>query len=871
LRFGRRRPSFSGVLEPMTNKATSLLPRDWDALAPLVDRLLDTPADQRAALFAEISGGDPGRRAQLEQLVAECEREMPLLDRPAVEGFDRLVAEEPGPPLPDVLGGRYRIERELGRGGMAHVHLAQDLKHSRPVAVKVIRPELAASLGRERFLREIGIAARLRHPSIIPLFDSGDADGLLYFVMPYEAGLSLRARLQRDGRLGTADAVSILRDVARALAYAHEHGVVHRDVKPDNVLLSGDAAVVTDFGIAKAFSVALTGTGTDTLAQADGVIGTPAYMAPEQGRGDPTTDHRADLYSFGCLAYEVFTGEPPFAGSTTLELIKAHETVAPPPIVEGRSDVPAPIARLIARCLEKDPAARPQSAGELLEVLAAIPTPDRAVVTGRRKLVRRALVVSAAVAVTLVAWYVGTRGAGEGPVTVAVLPIANVGGDSAQAIFAEGLSDDLATALVRLPWVRVRSRQGASNYSGKGDIDPRIAGKALGARYLVTGSLHQINGRQTFTTQLVSTADASVLWADKFDEPAELSALGDQIVATIGDSLRPKAGRFSSPGSGTLPARYRPNVDARISYILGNRELTQRNQNLASGVAHFRQAVSHDSLWADAWSGLSLALALSPNYRGASADSVRPEVIATARRALQLDPKLAKPHIALGLVLARNLEWGPAEAELKAAVDIDPHDVEARTQYGRLLIFRSRLGDGHRELEMAREDDPASAPVLSLLSFSWYLRGQLDSALVESDRAMQSNRFNLTTICFRSMILIALGQKEEARRILRPLPPYIPMVLYALAAAGDTATVMARLRAIPSNPTRASTPTPETARAFSMLGIGDTTQALAALERATAAREIWPALFPTSSPMFDSIRGSPRFDSLLARVGLAGK
>ena len=172
---------------------------------------------------------------------------------------------------------------------------------------------------------------------------------------------------------------------------------------------------------------------------------------------------------------------------------------------------------------------------------------------------------------------------------------------------------------------------------------------------------------------------------------------------------------------------------------------------------------------------------------------------------------------------------------------------------------------------MAREDDPASAPVLSLLSFSWYLRGQLDSALVESDRAMQSNRFNLTTICFRSMILIALGQKEEARRILRPLPPYIPMVLYALAAAGDTATVMARLRAIPSNPTRAFTPTPETARAFSMLGIGDTTQALEALERATAAREIWPALFPTSSPMFDSIRGSPRFDSLLARVGLAGK
>jgi serine/threonine-protein kinase len=853
----------------VTNKAISLLPRDWDALGPLVDRLLDTPADQRAGLFAEISGGDPDRRDQLERLVAECEREMPLLDRPAVERFDRLLGDEPAGSLPDVLGGRYSIEREVGRGGMARVYLAQDLKHSRPVAVKVIRPELAASLGRERFLREIGIAARLRHPSIMPLFDSGDADGLLYFVMPYEDGLSLRARLRRDGRLGTADAVSILRDVARALAYAHEHGVVHRDVKPDNVLLSGDAAVVTDFGIAKAFSVALTETGTVTLPQADGVIGTPAYMAPEQGDGDPATDHRADIYSFGCLAYEVFTGEPPFAGSTTLELIRAHTTSAPAPIVEGRVDVPAPIAGLIARCLQKDPAARPQSASELLEVLSAVPLLDRGATSGHRMMAYVASVVSAVMVVAAAAWYINARGTREGPVTVAVLPLLSTGGDSAQTILAEGFSDELATALVRVPWVRVMSRQGANNYSGKANIDPRAAGKSLGARYLVTGSLHQVDGRQTFIARLVNTTDASVMWADTFDQPGELATLRDRIASTIGDSLRPKAGRFSSRGSDTLPVRYRPNVDANLAYILGNRELNQRNQNLAGSIAHFRKAVYHDSLYADAWSGLSLALALSPTYRGASADSVQPEVIADAQRALRLDPKLAKPHIAIGLVLARGLQWNSAEKEFRAALDIEPHDVEGRVQYGRLLIFRNRLADGHRELQRARQDDPASAVVLSWLSFSWYLRGQLDSALVESDRAMETGPSNLTTLCFRSMILTALGRKQEARRVLERFPPANAMGLYALAAAGDGQTVRDRLSAISSGTMK--TPTPQTARAFSMLGLGDTAQALDALERATAAREMWPGMFPTNSPMFDSVRESPRFHELLTRVRLTEK
>jgi serine/threonine-protein kinase len=437
-----------------------------------------------------------------------------------------------------------------------------------------------------------------------------------------------------------------LRDVARALAYAHEHGVVHRDVKPDNVLLSSEAAVVTDFGIAKAFTVALSE--TDGSIHTDGVIGTPAYMAPEQARGDAATDHRADVYSFGCLAYEVFTGESPFAGSTTLELIEARSDAAPVPRVEGRSEIPATLAKVISRCLEKDPAARPQSAAQLLEALDAARSVDGVATPAPRG--RKLLPYSFAVLLVaaLVVWYVASRPARGGPVTVAVLPLLSSGTDSVQATLAEGLSDELATALVGIPWVRVMSRRGAENFRGKTDIDPRAIGKALGARYLVTGSLREIGGRQSVTARLVNSEDGSVLWADEFERPKELAALRDRIVNAIGDSLKSKAGRYSASKPRTPAATHRANNDAYILYVIGKRELNQRNQDLAGSIAHFRQAIALDSLSAEAWSGLSLALALAPIYHGASADSLAPIITANARRALRLDSRLAWPHIALG-------------------------------------------------------------------------------------------------------------------------------------------------------------------------------------------------------------------------------
>ncbi|MFC1639209.1 protein kinase [Gemmatimonadota bacterium] len=275
--------------------------------------------------------------------------------------------------LSEALADRYKIEREIGRGGMAVVYLAQDLKHERQVAVKVLRPELAAAVGAERFQQEIKIAANLNHPHVLPLLDSGESDGFLYYVMPYVEGQSLRDKLAKEGELPIVEAVKILREVVDALAHAHDNNVVHRDMKPDNVLLSGRHALVTDFGVAKAVSEA---TGSNRITTEGVALGTPAYMAPEQAAADPHIDHRADIYAVGVIAYELLTGRTPFVGNTQQELLAAHVTQTPDPVTKYRESVPPALAELVMKCLEKKAADRWQTAEELLPPLEALATPS---------------------------------------------------------------------------------------------------------------------------------------------------------------------------------------------------------------------------------------------------------------------------------------------------------------------------------------------------------------------------------------------------------------------------------------------------------------------------------------------------------------
>ncbi|HJU64490.1 MAG TPA: serine/threonine-protein kinase, partial [Gemmatimonadaceae bacterium] len=354
--------------------------------------------------------------------------------------------------LQTTMGDAYRLERELGGGGMSRVFVAEDTALGRKVVVKVISPELAAGVSNDRFRREILLAAQLQHPHIVPVLTAGQTGGLPYFTMPFIEGRSLRARLDGEHALPVVEAVGILRDVARALAYAHEHGVVHRDIKPDNVLLSGGSAVVTDFGIAKAISSARAEGEGGTLTMVGTSLGTPSYMAPEQVAADPSADHRADMYAYGVMAYEILTGKTPFHGRSPQALLTAHLTETPAPLAQRAPEVPATLAALVMRCLAKNPEDRPQNATELLQTLDRLDVsgdwrvPTGAVVPRRRP--RRAVIagVAALVAVLLVAgfllarrWMTPDRAVAAD--VVAVVPFRVASADASLHYLREGMLD----------------------------------------------------------------------------------------------------------------------------------------------------------------------------------------------------------------------------------------------------------------------------------------------------------------------------------------------------------------------------------------------------------------------------------------------
>ncbi len=356
--------------------------------------------------------------------------------------------------LESSLHGRCAIERELVGGGLARVFLAHDRALDRRVVIKLLSPELAAGLSAKRFEREIRLAASLQPANIVPLLEAGHVGELPHYTMPFVEGLSLRERLERGGRPALEQTIGILRDVARALAYAHEHHVVHRDIKPENVLLSGEAAVVTDFGIAKAISAAASGShagapNVSTVTQAGTAVGTPAYMAPEQLSGDPAVDHRADLYSFGCLAYELLAGQPPFKGSLQA-LFAAHLSESAVPIGERCPACPPPLARTIMQCLEKEPGSRPDSAREILRALDGVLAPATGFARLRQRLSRRqrmAALGGLAAASLGVAWLLTTGRAPTGSLaktSVAVIPFCNLTGDSTDEYLVDGIADELA-------------------------------------------------------------------------------------------------------------------------------------------------------------------------------------------------------------------------------------------------------------------------------------------------------------------------------------------------------------------------------------------------------------------------------------------
>ena len=469
--------------------------------------------------------------------------------------------------LLSALGGSYTIERELVGGGMAQVFVGEDHDLGRKVVIKILPPELAASVSAERFRREILTVARLQHPHIVPILKAGELDGVPYFVMPYVDGESVDVTLRRRKTLGVRETVGILKDVARALAFAHERNVVHRDIKPGNILLSSGSATVTDFGVAKALSSARrSGEKGNGLTNTGMSLGTILYMAPEQAAGDPEIDGRADIYSLGVTAYEMLSGAAPFAHLNPREMLTARLTLPPQPLSTVRKDVPAGLERLIARCLAIDPADRPQTAAELVDALedpetisgsflrSGPITVQRGSRAARRVLVGAlALVGAVAVSAGIYTRTHPNTAAAESGVTavpnlgvIAILPFVSLGADTTNAYLATGVTNAVAGKLMKTAGLRVLAPGRPRSVKRRSDT---AATAWVEARLVLEGTVERVGNRLRVTARLSSTDDDVMQWADVYDRDVkDVFAVEDEIADAIVASVRPMASlRKSSP------------------------------------------------------------------------------------------------------------------------------------------------------------------------------------------------------------------------------------------------------------------------------------------------------------------------------------
>ena len=786
--------------------------------------------------------------------------------------------------LQQSLGTAYTLERELSGGGMSRVFVAEETALGRRVVIKVLSPDLAAGVSVERFMREVQVAARLQHPHIVPVHTTGEAADLPFYTMPFVEGDTLRARIVR-GAIPLDEGVHLLRDVARALEYAHHHGVVHRDIKPENIFLAGNSAVVSDFGIAKAISVARTVAGGgvaggDThLTEAGTSLGTPAYMAPEQAAGAPDVDHRADIYSFGCVAYEILGGSPPFAGRLPHELILAQIAQTPTSLSLKAPNVPASLAHLVMRCLAKSPAERPQSASELVTALESVATPGpvRVPPPQRQRFVQGAIAVGALAVVTwLMVLAFSDRDASPGGTggvpSLAVIPFVNVGGDTATEYFADGITDELATALGRSSRLRVAARSSAYRYKGRRDLDVREAGRELGVDLVLTGTARRAAQRVRVSAQLSSATDGVEIWSETFDRAFDdLLALADTLTAEISTAL---SNRLAGPDSATSVVTARPlagtsNPAAYDAYLRGKYSLIRRRAGLEGAADEFSAAIALDPRYARAYAGLGTALALLAYFGDAPPTDRIARSRDAAQTALRIDSTNAEAYVALGILSLTQHRWSDAQQSLEQAIALEPGLADAHFHRGRALLYQGRLADGVREVELARSLEPFSPVYTMWLGHTLHWVGRRDQSLTEARRAWQLDSNSLLVHNLGSLALLEMGELEHANRIARrPVQAAFQRGTFGLVLARTGAVDDARRLLQPIVDRGGSAWFDQVNLAMLNLGLGDTASALDAMERAVERGEPMAAFHPLSAPFYDLVRDSPRFAALVRRLGL---
>src|SRR6266513_5405986 len=765
------------------------------------------------------------------------------------------------------LADRYALERELGRGGMAVVFLARDLRHDRPVAIKVLRHEIAAALGAERFLREIQIAAKLHHPHILPLYDSGAAGDLLYYVMPYVEGESLRQRLDRETQLPLEDALAITRQVAGALAYAHSHDVVHRDIKPENILLESGEAVVADFGIARAITAA----GGDNLTQTGFAIGSPLYMSPEQGSAGGALDGRSDVYSLACVLYEMLAGHPPFMGGNAQAILARHAVDPVPPLRTARATVSGAVEQVLRRALAKVPADRYATALEFAVALGGPVSSVALPATSKSAGLRVALgvgLVLAALGTGLALqrlWRQPPQAAAGAPAyaaSVAVLPVETIGGGPQDEYFSDGMTDEIITQLAQIRDLKVISRTSVVALKGSHLTLSRIA-DTLGVDHVLEGSARRAGGRVRVNAQLIAAKTDAHLWAKTYERDLkDVFRVQEEIAGDVSRALLASVQglRPLSPGSRTeQPAAY----DA---YLRGTywRQLRTRD-GLLRAIEAFEEALAVDSAYAPAYAGLASALTLFINHQytgGLEPVPALARAIVLADRAIVLDPNLAEGFAARGFAFVNaGVSVDTAVRDLARAVALRPNSGEAHAFGAGSLGDAGRDAEALAEVQTATELDPLAPGFHIGFSNAALVARRYDVALREARRAAVLETAPLPLrIRFEGLALLLLGRPGECLTLdLAGQQPLKAMCLETLGRHREAATIVdslaAAFRADHSNWT-----TPELLGLY-YAWIGDVEASLQWFEK---GYRVQPRL--VRSGLFDRVRNDARFQAGIERL-----
>ena len=653
------------------------------------------------------------------------------------------------------LEDRYRIERELGRGGMATVYLAEDFRHGRDVAVKVLHPDTAAALGSDRFLREIRLAARLNHPNILPLFDSGEAGGFLYYVMPFIQGESLRERLTRDKQIPLEEGLGIARAVAGALDYAHRNQIVHRDVKPENIMMHEGQPMVMDFGIGKA----LTAAGADTLTQVGMVVGTPAYVSPEQAAGEIDIDGRSDQYSLGCVIYEMLSGERPFTGPTAQAVLQRRFTEPVPVLSKVIRDLPQEIDAAITRSLAKDPAGRFTTSNEFAKalVVTTITTPVTMTVPEGVQAVK----------------------------SIAVLPFTNTSADPENEYFTDGMAEEIINALSKIKSLGVASRTSVFAYKGK-TADIREIGKKLEVSAVMEGSVRKMGNKIRVSAQLVSVVNGLQLWSERYDREIEdVFAIQDEIAQNIVKALRVV---LSEDEKKAIEKVSTENVHAYDYYLRGRTYFHQhRRTSMEFARKMFTRAIEVDPNYARAYAGIADCNSILYMYFDARESNLK-QADKASQKALDLDPDLAEAHSARGLSYSLSKKYLQAQEEFETAMRLDPKLYEAPYFYARACLAQGKPFEAAPLFERAASLRPEDYQAPAFLANAYTAQGRVGEAGKASQRAIKAiekwldvNPDDARALNLGATIWSNLGESDKAlewgKRSLQ-IDPEDPQLLY---------------------------------------------------------------------------------------------